>query len=297
MELKIYNPAEDDFLQSIEWNFDELKREVTQIANEYMNMVYSDDQIKVGKKDVANLRKFKTVINNKRKDIKKQVMAPYMIFESQIKELTGIVDQAIDHIDVRIKEYEEAKRNEKLEKVKEIYKEAIGDLDRTVPFEKIFKKSWLNASTTLKSIREEITAIYQKVDTELKLINNDGSFFVFEMKEEYLKNFDLQAAMALKQRLEENEKKKTAFEAERQKEKEEYQKRMQEEAERVASAGKILEQSKEETQSPVKENGKKRRRLTISITANEDQFEYLNHVLRELSQNSEELKVLKKEEL
>lgn len=297
MELKIYNPAEDDFLQSIEWNFDELKREVTQIANEYMNMVYSDDQIKVGKKDVANLRKFTTVINNKRKDIKKQVMAPYMIFESQIKELTGIVDQAIDHIDVRIKEYEEAKRNEKLEKVKEIYKEAIGDLDRTVPFEKIFKKSWLNASTTLKSIREEITAIYQKVDTELKLINNDGSFFVFEMKEEYLKNFDLQAAMALKQRLEENEKKKTAFEAERQKEKEEYQKRMQEEAERVASAGKILEQSKEETQSPVKENGKKRRRLTISITANEDQFEYLNHVLRELSQNSEELKVLKKEEL
>ncbi len=29
MELKIYNPQVDGFLKSIDWNFDELKEEIT----------------------------------------------------------------------------------------------------------------------------------------------------------------------------------------------------------------------------------------------------------------------------
>lgn len=296
MELKIYNPQEDGFLQSIEWNFEELKQEVTKKANDYMNLVYSDDQVKEAKKDRADLRKFNTALNNKRKEVKGQIMAPYTAFESQIKELTGIVDQAIENIDTQVKGYEEAKRNEKLEKVKEVYKEAIGDLDRTVPFEKIFQERWLNVSTTLKSIKEEIFGIYQKVDADLKLINNDGSLFVFEMKEEYLKNFDLQAAMALKQRLEENEKKKAAFEAQRRKEEEERQKRLQAEAERIASAGKAAAVNAD-SDLQLEEARVKRVRLTIQITANEGQFEYLNNVLNTLSQNAERVEVLKKEEL
>lgn len=298
MELKIYNPQEDGFLQSIEWNFEELKQEVTKKANDYMNLVYSDDQVKEAKKDRADLRKFNTALNNKRKEVKGQIMAPYTAFESQIKELTGIVDQAIENIDTQVKGYEEAKRNEKLERVKEVYKEAIGDLDRTVPFEKIFQERWLNVSTTLKSIKEEISGIYEKVDADLKLINNDGSLFVFEMKEEYLKNFDLQAAMALKQRLEENEKKKAAFEAQRRKEEEERRKRMQEEAERIASAGRAAVVNADPQQEEPKQAEKaKRVRLTIQITANEHQFEYLNSVLNTLSQNAERVEVLKKEEL
>lgn len=296
MELKIYNPQEDGFLQSIEWNFEELKQEVTKKANDYMNLVYSDDQVKEAKKDRADLRKFNTALNNKRKEVKGQIMAPYTAFESQIKELTGIVDQAIENIDTQVKGYEEAKRNEKLEKVKEVYKEVIGDLDRTVPFEKIFQERWLNVSTTLKSIKEEIFGIYQKVDADLKLINNDGSLFVFEMKEEYLKNFDLQAAMALKQRLEENEKKKAAFEAQRRKEEEERQKRLQAEAERIASAGKAAAVNAD-SDLQLEEARVKRVRLTIQITANEGQFEYLNNVLNTLSQNAERVEVLKKEEL
>ena len=298
MELRIYSPQEDGFLRTIEWNFDELKQEVTKKANDYMNLVYSDDQVKEAKKDRADLRKFNTALNNKRKEVKGQIMAPYTAFESQIKELTGIVDQAIENIDTQVKGYEEAKRNEKLEKVKEVYKEAIGDLDRTVPFEKIFQERWLNVSTTLKSIREEISGIYEKVDADLKLINNDGSIFVFEMKEEYLKNFDLQAAMALKQRLEENEKKKAAFEAQRRKEEEERQKRLQAEAERIASAGKSAVVNADlQPEEPKQAEKAKRVRLTIQITANEHQFEYLNSVLNTLSQNAEEVRVLKKEEL
>ena len=78
--------------------------------------------------------------------------------------MIGIVNQAVANIDTQIKGYEEAVRQEKLEKVKEIYQKTIGDLDRAVPFEKIYKDSWLNVSTTF-----EIWSQQRSQGSEIKL--------------------------------------------------------------------------------------------------------------------------------
>lgn len=293
MELKIYNPQEDGFLQSIDWNFDELKAEITKKSEAYMNLVYSNEQMKEAKKDRANLRKFVTALEDKRKEIKKQVLVPYSDFETKEKELVGIVDQAIENIDTQVKGYEEGLRQEKLAKVKEIYAEEIKDLDRTIPFEKVYKESWLNASTTLKSIREEISSIYAKVDADLKILNADTSPYVFEMKEEYLKNFDLTAALAKKQKLEETAKKKAAFEERKKQREAEQQERLLKEATKVDCAGR-----NEKTSDAVdhEQPKKKRKRITIAITANEDQFDYLNQALTELRSHAESVEILSKEE-
>ena len=208
MELKIYNPQADGFLKAIDWNFEELKEEVTKKSSDYLNLVYSDDQIKDAKQDRANLRKLVTALEDKRKEIKKEVMLPYEDFAVKEKELVEIINGAIENIDTQVKGYEEGLRQEKLAKVKEIYKECIGDLDRTIPFDKIFKESWLNVSTTLKSIKEEIITIREKIDGDLKIINAENSPYIYEMKEEYLKDFDLMVAMAKKQQLEDTAKKK-----------------------------------------------------------------------------------------
>ena len=90
MELKIYNPQEDGFLQKIDWNFEELKSEITNKANDYMSLVYTPDQMKEAKKDRAALRKFIAALEDKRKEIKKQVMIPYTDFEEKEKELVSI---------------------------------------------------------------------------------------------------------------------------------------------------------------------------------------------------------------
>lgn len=293
MELKIYNPQEDGFLQSIDWNFDELKAEITKKSEAYMNLVYSNEQMKEAKKDRANLRKFVTALEDKRKEIKKQILVPYSDFETKEKELVGIVNQAIENIDTQVKGYEEGLRQEKLAKVKEIYVEEIKDLDRTIPFEKVYKESWLNASTTLKSVREEIASIYAKVDADLKILNADTSPYVFEMKEEYLKNFDLTAALAKKQKLEETAKKKAAFEERKKQREAEQQERLLKEATKVDCAGR-----NEKTSDAVdhEQPKKKRKRITIAITANEDQFDYLNQALTELRSHAESVEILSKEE-
>lgn len=297
MELKIFNPTEDGFLKVIDWNFDELKQEIVKKSDDYMNLVYSNDQIKEAKKDRANLRKFIAALEDKRKEIKKQVMIPYTDFEAKEKELVAIVDQAVANIDTQIKGYEEATRQEKLAKVKEIYTECIGDLDRTVPFEKIFKESWLNTTTTLKSIREEISSLYKKIDQELKIINADTSSYVYEMKEEYLKNFDLTEAMAKKQQLEETAQKKAMFEEQKKKEEEEKNRRLAEEAAKVENAGKVEKAADPELQSLPQDKKEKVLAITFKVVAKESNFNQVNALLSQLQECAETLELIKKEEL
>lgn len=298
MEFKIYNPQEDGFLQKIDWNYEELKSEIQKKANDYMNLVYTADQIKDAKKDRAKLNKFVTALEDKRKGIKKQVMQPYTAFEKQEKELIGIVNQAVANIDTQIKGYEEAVRQEKLEKVKEIYKKTIGDLDRTVPFEKIYKDSWLNVSTTLKSITTEIAEIRDKVDSDLKVINADTSPYVFEMKEEYLKAFDLTAAMMKKQKLEETAKKKALFEEEQKQKEAQRQQQLKEEAQKVASAGESKEVPKEPAEaSKPKRTGERTLAITFRCVVKEHNFDEVNAKISILKKTCEEFEIISQEEL
>lgn len=298
MELKIYNPQEEGFLKEIDWNYEELKTEIQKKANDYMNLVYTADQIKDAKKDRAKLNKFVTALEDKRKEIKKQVMQPYTAFEKQEKELIGIVNQAVANIDTQIKGYEEAVRQEKLEKVKEIYQKTIGDLDRTVPFEKIYKDSWLNVSTTLKSITAEITEIRDKVDSDLKVINADTSPYVFEMKEEYLKAFDLTAAMMKKQKLEETAKKKALFEEEQKQKEAQRQQQLKEEAQKVASAGGSKEVTKEPAEAPKpKRTGERTLAITFRCVVKEHNFDEANAKISILKKTCEEFEIISQEEL
>lgn len=298
MEFKIYNPQEDGFLQEIDWNYEELKTEIQKKANDYMNLVYTADQIKGAKKDRAKLNKFVTALEDKRKEIKKQVMQPYTAFEKQEKELIGIVNQAVANIDTQIKGYEEAVRQEKLEKVKEIYKKTIGDLDRTVPFKKIYKDSWLNVSTTLKSITTEIAEIRDKVDSDLKVINADTSPYVFEMKEEYLKAFDLTAAMMKKQKLEETAKKKALFEEEQKQKEAQKQQRLKEEAQKVASAGESKEVPEEPAEAPKpKRTGERTLAITFRCVVKEHNFDEANAKISILKKTCEEFEIISQEEL
>lgn len=297
MEFKIYNPQEDGFLQEIDWNYEELKTEIQKKANDYMNLVYTADQIKDAKKDRAKLNKFVTALEDKRKEIKKQVMQPYTAFEKQEKELIGIVNQAVANIDTQIKGYEEAVRQEKLEKVKEIYQNTIGDLDRTVPFEKIYKDSWLNVSTTLKFITTEIAEIRDKVDSDLKVISADTSPYVFEMKEEYLKAFDLNAAMMKKQKLEETAKKKALFEEDQKQKEEQKQQQLKEEAQKVVSAG----ESKEVLEEPIeaakpKCTGERTVAITFRCVVKEHNFKEVNARLSLVQKVCEEFEIINPKE-
>ena len=240
MELQIYNPTDENAIKKIDWNYEELKQEITTRANDYKNLVYTDENIKEAKSDRANLNKFIKVLDAKRKDVKKMMLEPYTEFEGQVKELIGIIGEANNNIDSQVKAYEQKKRDEKLVKVQEIYDGIFGDSDllSILTWDRVFKPTYLNATTTLKSIKAEMTELLERVTSELDIINNDDGEYQFEMKEAYLKNFSITDALTVKQKFEENARRKAEYEAKRQAEIEERKERERAEAERVASAGK-----------------------------------------------------------
>ncbi len=247
MELKIYSPQEAGFVQKIDWNFDELKKEITTASQEYEASVYTDETIMDAKKDRAKLRKFIDAMNSERTRIRKKLLEPDEVFGAQIKELTGIIEKAIINIDDQVKDYERRQREEKTAKVRDFYEENINDLIDILPFEKVFRPEYANASTTMKSIKEEILALIQKVDEGLAIINEVDSPYAGEMKEIFLQTYDIGKAMAERNRLEAAAQKRKEYEAEQARKKAEREASLKAETARVIGAGKgraVIQQSK-----------------------------------------------------
>ncbi|CBL35758.1 Protein of unknown function (DUF1351) [butyrate-producing bacterium SM4/1] len=237
MELKIYNPQDNGFLTSIEWNFEELKAEITAASQEYAASVYTDENIRGAKADRAKLNKFVDALNGKRTEIRKKLLAPDEQFGREVKELTGIIQGAIENIDAQIKDYERRQREEKTKKVREIYEDNIQDLEKYLPFERVFRPEFANAGTTLKSIREEITGKIQQVAEGLAVLNEIDSPYAEEMKESFLKSYDLNTALAEGNRLAAAEQRRKEYAAAQEKERAEREARRKEEASRVIAAG------------------------------------------------------------
>lgn len=211
MELKIYSPTEDGFIQKIEWNNEEIKKEVAERVEHYKGLVYTDVQIQDAKKDRANLRKFIEALESKRKEVKKQCLAPYEQFEKQVKEIVAIVNEPIVLIDKQIKEYEQIKRDEKLEKVQEFFAEV--DFPEWVSFEKVYDTKWLNASVSLKSIKGAMEVMKEKIAKDLETLRVLPEF-AFEAEQLYISTLDIQKAITEANRMAEMQKAKAAHEAE-----------------------------------------------------------------------------------
>lgn len=288
LELKIYNPTDDNFLKAIEWNFEELKKELIARSEEYKTIVYtSDEQIKKeAKADRAKLRKLIDAMENERKRIKKQYMEPVTAFEKQVRELTGIVDEAVENIDCQIKAYEENKRAEKLEKVKQIYEETIPrEMRDFIPFEVALIDKYLLASTTLKTIKTEMQSLSDKVVSDVEVIKNLPEYS-FEALEKYKKTLDLQMAMRTVNDLRDTAERKRMYEEQKKAQQEAYQKRQAEEAEKIANANRgftPVQQTVHESEQhqAVEMTGPEERVLTLKfkVTARESQFGEVNRIL------------------
>ena len=207
MELKMQDVQ---FPKVIEFNFTELKQEITSKAELYKNMVYTDDTIKEAKSDRAALNKFITALEDKKKDIKKQCLQPYEDFEKQIKELVAIVDEPVRLIDQQVKNYEEKKKADKLEKIKEFW-ESVEHPD-WLTCNKIFDQKWLNATTSMKKVQEAITERLKQICSDMDTLNSLPEF-AFEAVEEYKQSLDVNKAIAEGQRLADIQRRKQEAEA------------------------------------------------------------------------------------
>lgn len=215
MQLEIYSPADGQQLTPVSWNFPELKRWLEDGLAAYKGRIYDESMIREAKKDAANLRKLAAAIDSKRKDMKARYLEPYAAFEAQAKELTGMIDTQVAEIAAQINAFDEARKAEKLERIKLLYKEIMGDLSELVPYEKLHSKRWLNATATMSAIEGDIIEKAESIRAALASIDALGlpDDMAGQVKAVYLDKLDLAAALAEKERIERKQKALADYEA------------------------------------------------------------------------------------
>ena len=201
MELRLINPEEDGFPEHIDWNMDEIRSAVRNITDEYKGMVYTEDTMKLAKEDRATLNKFKKVINDRCKEVKKKCMEPYEQFKKEVDSILELIEEPIGLIDGQIKEYEEAQKKEKQDKLRTIYDDNIGDLANILSFEKVFDSRYLNVTFSFAKAAAEIKEKIQRFRMDMETIDGLDDKYKVLAKDVYIKTMDLSKALAEERRL------------------------------------------------------------------------------------------------
>lgn len=169
MELK----TEDiKALEPVKFNYEELKKELTEKVENYKNLVYTEENINMAKKDRANLNKLKKAINDEKIRVKNTLLAPYTDFESKCKELIEIVDTSVENVDRQVKAFEDEEKRAKREEIQKYFNEHVGHFKDVIIFENVFEDRWLNKTTAMKTVQADIEHIFSRATSDLTVIES-----------------------------------------------------------------------------------------------------------------------------
>lgn len=204
MQIEIYSPTNGQPLPPVQWNYEEVKRWLEDGLSAYKGRVYTEDTVTEAKKDRANLNKLADAIDSKRKEMKATYLEPYAQFEAQAKELTAMVKAQVAEIDAQVKAFESFKKEQKLETIKaELYAPLIGNIAGLIPYERLHETKWLNVTVSLSTVAEELSRKIERIIKGLSAIDalDMDSDIAAQVKDVFLKRFDLAEAIAEKDRL------------------------------------------------------------------------------------------------
>ena len=240
-------------LGSIEDNLDVVEASVKSYIDDYKNYVVSEDTVKDSKALVADIRKQQKALDDERKKIKKEWNAPFDAFEKRAKEVINLYDQPILLINNQLLKFEEDRKAKRKEDITSIYNELKGELEEYAPLSHIYNSKWENATTTPKSIRDDIQMEFDKASMEISTIKSMESKYEDKGLEEYKRTHSMQAAIQL---MNDYRKKEEEILARQEAERKAKEERERLEAERAEQERILAEQRAEEEKIRAEEKAK-----------------------------------------
>lgn len=175
-----------------------LKEQLAAKMDEYSQKTFTEDDKKEAKGDLADLRKLKKQVNDRKVEVMNIHMRPYKAFEAEVKGLIALIDTPIVYIDSQLKEFEDKRVKARKAEIQDAYDEAIPeDLKDYIPLECIYGDKWTNASTSMKAILQEIEGHVQKAKSDIAAIRSMRSDAEGKALNLYMANRNLASAMKL----------------------------------------------------------------------------------------------------
>lgn len=203
LELKMTTDLATAIPAEIGFNFEELEAELQRRLENYNHLVVTEDAIKEAKEDLANLRKLREALETRRKDVKKQCEVPYKAFEAKEKRLIALIDAPISAINGQVKKFEEQEREQKRGEIVSVYDELVPEeIREIIPLNRILDPKWLNKGTTMKSIRADIEIISKRTKVDITYLEAAvDPVYITAVRAEYMKHWDIDKALAHRDRL------------------------------------------------------------------------------------------------
>ena len=146
-------------------NIQKVKEDVNKEIEPYKNYKVEDETVVDDAKDVRQkLNKIKKLIDDEKKRIKNNFMAPYLEIEKDIKEIIGSITSASSHIDKQIKQYEALWKSDKRKEIEEFFESLNFNL---VTLDQLFEPSWLNKTTSEKKWKSELKEKIYDIKTDI----------------------------------------------------------------------------------------------------------------------------------
>lgn len=186
-------------------NFDELKSYLEERLNAYRNVVYTENSVDMAKSDKKVLSKLKKTLDERRKEIKKIYMAPYLDAEAKIKELMAMVDEPLELISEFVADYDLKIKNAKRAEIRAYYTQhakALGEFaDTLFEAEGFYDPKWDNKSTTPKMWQESVNAKIAASATDISTIQAAGGTHTTALLAKYFECLDIEKTIEYKKTL------------------------------------------------------------------------------------------------
>lgn len=180
-------------------NFEDAKKYLKSELEKYQKLCVTEEFIQSAKKSRAELNAKKKELSAKFTEVKKMHNEPINILKEKVDELLTLIDEPLNKIDEQIKAYEEKIKEQKKEEITTIFEDAKKryNFDK-VKLETLFNPQWLNVSYSKKKITSEIETFFNRVTSDLEVIDSFDDEFVIPLKDLYLECFDMSIVMQRK---------------------------------------------------------------------------------------------------
>ncbi|WP_283682735.1 DUF1351 domain-containing protein [Parablautia sp. Marseille-Q6255] len=217
---------------TIDDNLDLVEISIREKVAEYSAVVVTEDGVKDGKRFLADIRKEKKALDDERKSIKRQWMAPYEEFEKRANQIIALYDEPVKIINDQLNEFEKQRREMKRQEIEAAYDFVKGNLADWLPLDRIYNPKWENATYSSKKVREEMELIFDQMKVSISTIKSMKSEFEADALRVLKETGSLQNAIAEINEL--------------QKQKERFMERARQEAERERLEKERAEKEQEE---------------------------------------------------
>lgn len=178
---------------SIDVDFSDFKRKVAKRVEFFKSLTLSNDNVKVVENARADLNRTAKQLNDYRISVEKDFNKPFEDFKKNIKDVCDLLLDASYSLDVQLKSYEEVIKNEKINKIKELY-DAIEEKPYFLTFDHVFNKKWLNKTYDFPRIKQDLelavlktkedsnklTSAARETENEVDIISNYLSQLTYE---------------------------------------------------------------------------------------------------------------------